>query len=279
MAKHNLPVEIHDLFGKANKLHGYVKEHLGEALQFALEAGEFLMAAKLAVPHGKWEAECERLFDGKLRTAQRYMQFAKHLGAIPKAHARALLMHEGTLEGAVKAAKKAAKPDPPEPEPDEPADDDSDEPIDAEFEPADEPEEPEEEAPPAKPDYGKCSADFIAAVDSGRVRITKEQIKVLSGIPAKKRREAEVAMMAGKSPAHTINPYRRAIKTLTPAEKKAMEARDQIKIWYDTIGRWLGKSVSIDEIREQFPGTQGDRVVKQATQFFESLKKWEKVVK
>ena len=129
------------------------------------------------------------------------------------------------------------------------------------------------------PGPSKCSADFIAAVDSGRVRITKEQIKVLSGIPAKKRREAEVAMMAGKSPAHTINPYRRAIKTLTPAEKKAMEARDQIKIWYDTIGRWLGKSVSIDEIREQFPGTQGDHVVKQATQFFESLKKWEKVIK
>lgn len=122
-SKPKLPIEVHDHFRKANVLHGYVQTELGEVRDHALETGQELIAAKKLTPPGGWEKECERLFDGKLRTAQRYMQFAKHLGAIPKAHARALLMHEGTLEGAVKAAKAAAKP---KPEPAEPIDVDSD---------------------------------------------------------------------------------------------------------------------------------------------------------
>jgi hypothetical protein len=129
-SKHNLPIEIHEHFRKANILHGYVSEHLGEARNHALETGQELLAAKKAIPHGRWEDECKRLFDGSDRTARFYMEFAKHMGAIPKTAARAVLMLEGTLEGAAKAAKKAAKPKPPKPpEPD-------DEPIDVDSQPA-----------------------------------------------------------------------------------------------------------------------------------------------
>lgn len=139
--KSNLPIEIHEHFRKANILHGYVSEHLDKASKHALETGDELRAAKTTVPHGRWEDECKRLFDGSLRTAQFYMQFAKHMSALPKAQKSSLLMLEGTLDGAAKAAKKAAKPKPPKRQPD------PDEPINVDSEPVDAPE---------TPDYGKC---------------------------------------------------------------------------------------------------------------------------
>jgi hypothetical protein len=110
MAK--LPAEVHDHFRKANVLHTYVESSLGEATQHALETGQELLAAKAAIPHGSWEPECDRLFNGSLRTAQFYMRFARDVGALPKAQASALLLLEGTLDGAAKAAKKAARPEP-----------------------------------------------------------------------------------------------------------------------------------------------------------------------
>lgn len=110
MPKSHLPAEVHDHFRKANILHGYVQKDLDEATKHALETGQELLAAKATAPHGSWETECDRLFDGKLRTAQFYMQFAKHVSALPKAQASALLVLEGTLQGAAKAAKKAANP-------------------------------------------------------------------------------------------------------------------------------------------------------------------------
>jgi hypothetical protein len=71
-------------------------------------------------------------------------------------------------------------------------------------------------------------------------------------------------------------PKRRATeKEATPAD----EAKAQIKIWADTIGRWLGGSPSIDSYRSQFPGKQGDAVVKAATSLFENLKNWQKAIK
>ncbi len=120
--KEALPVEVHDHFRKANVLHGYVAEHLASASEHALETGQELLAAKKAVPPGRWEDECERLFAPSLRTAQRYMQFAKHVEALPKTTQLAVLMLEGTLDGAAKAAKKAAKPKTPKPKPDKPID-------------------------------------------------------------------------------------------------------------------------------------------------------------
>lgn len=107
-----LPMEVHDHFRKANALHGYVQSSLGDATKHALETGQELLAAKKETPPGRWEEECERLFDGSVRTAQFYMSFAKNISALPKAQASALLLLEGTLEGAAKAAKKATNPKP-----------------------------------------------------------------------------------------------------------------------------------------------------------------------
>lgn len=126
MKKSNLPIEVHDHFRKANILHGYVQKDLGEASKHALETGQHLLAAKAAIPHGSWEAECERIFDPSLRTAQFYMTFAKDMAVLPKAQNSALLMLEGTLDGAAKAARKAARPEPPpEPDPEPDSDDDA----------------------------------------------------------------------------------------------------------------------------------------------------------
>lgn len=134
--KSNLPVEVHDHFRKANVLHGYVEEDLGKAQDHALELGDELLAAKKAVPHGRWEDECERFFDPSARTARFYMQFARDMGALPKRQRTAVLMLEGTLDGAAKAAKKAAKPTAATPTGGEQL-----EPIDVDSEPV---------------DYGKC---------------------------------------------------------------------------------------------------------------------------
>ncbi len=110
MAKTPLSIAVHDHFRKANILHGYVQEHLGEARNHALEIGQELLAAKKAIPHGGWEDECDRLFDGNSRTARFYMLFAKDMGALPKTASVAVLMVEGTLTGAAKAARVAVNP-------------------------------------------------------------------------------------------------------------------------------------------------------------------------
>ena len=170
--KESLPIEVHDHFRKANKLHGYVEKALGEATKHALEIGQELLAAKATIPHGSWESECDRLFDGSASTARFYMQFAKNMAALPKRQQSCVLFLEGTLKGAADAAKKAAGKKPPsrshqeEPEDEEEAE----EVIDVEFEEADDtgedddsegiPEEPISQPPRKgkdKPvDLGKC---------------------------------------------------------------------------------------------------------------------------
>lgn len=57
------------------------------------------------------------------------------------------------------------------------------------------------------------------------------------------------------------------------------DAKQQIKLWADTVGRWLRDKPNIDEFREKWPSKEGDRVVKAATELFEALKNWVKVVK
>ena len=151
--KSNLPAVVHDHFRKANKLHAYVQTELGEARNHALEIGQELLAAKKAVPHGSWETECKRLFDGSPRTAQFYMSFSRDFGKLKSAGKSALLMLEGTLDGAAKAAKKAAqpaKPTPPKPKaPDEPIDVDSD-PVDDSSDAPETPEPPKRNGQPPK---------------------------------------------------------------------------------------------------------------------------------
>lgn len=149
----NLPVEVHDHFRKANLLHGYVQKSLGEATKHALETGQELLSAKKVVPHGRWEDECDRLFDGSSRTARFYMEFARNLTALKTAERSAVLMLEGSLDGAAKAAKRIAQlasgSKPPKPPKQEPKQDV----IDAEFEAV---EPPREDAGSPQPDYGKC---------------------------------------------------------------------------------------------------------------------------
>jgi len=87
------------------------------------------------------------------------MQFARDVGALPKRQAAAVLMLEGSLDGAAKAARAAAKPSPPAkrtPPPTEP-DDGEDGRTESDGR---EPQEPTTEPPRKgkdKPvDYGKC---------------------------------------------------------------------------------------------------------------------------
>ncbi len=116
MAKSNLPIEVHDHFSKANLLHGYFVKSLVESKEHALEIGQELLAAKAALPHGRWEPECERLFHGSLRNARFYMSFAKDMLAIPQNGRAAVLLLESTLQGAAKTAKQVANKDaPPKP--------------------------------------------------------------------------------------------------------------------------------------------------------------------
>lgn len=170
MAKNTLPAEVHDHFRKANLLHGYVEERLGEAIKHALEAGQELLTAKSTIPHGSWEKECDRLFDGSARNARFYMEFAANMAKLPKRRAGAVLLLEHTLKGAAKAVKEAVqqaggkKPRSKPPE---------EEIVDAEFESVEPPEEPGQddgseripEEPSSRPprngtdkpaDYGKC---------------------------------------------------------------------------------------------------------------------------
>lgn len=146
--KSNLPAVVHDHFRKANILHTYVVKSLGEATAHALETGQELSAAKKLIPHGGWETECGRLFDGSPRTAQFYMAFTRDFGQLKSAGKSALLMLEGTLDGAAKAAKKATKPKAKPPTtPPKPAA----EPIDVPSEPVDEEETPEPPKRTGKP--------------------------------------------------------------------------------------------------------------------------------
>ena len=67
-----------------------------------------------------------------------------------------------------------------------------------------------------------------------------------------------------------------------PASKEPTEAdlhRKSVIVWAETIGRWLSKSPSIDDIRRKHSGRNAERVVKAATELFESLKLWAKEIK
>ncbi len=125
----------------------------------------------------------------------------------------------------------------------------------------------------------KCSPAFVKAVDSGKAKVTDREIGELARLKPQQRAQAEQAIIKGKSPAHALGPHRPPVKALKGAEKEAYDARQQIKIWHETIGRWLGKPPTIDNYRGDWPSPKGDRVVKLAVEFYEALKVWEKDIK
>jgi hypothetical protein len=67
-----------------NVLHAEAEQHRSrcsdavyEALRAAWQAGHLLIKQKKKIVHGNWELWLERNFEGKVRTAQRYMLLAK----------------------------------------------------------------------------------------------------------------------------------------------------------------------------------------------------------
>ena len=257
-------MEVHEHFRKANILHTYVQKNLGEATKHALETGRELLAAKTAIPHGRWEDECARLFDGSARTAQFYMRFARDFSLLKSAEKSALLMLEGTLDGAAKAARKAAKPAKRKTSPPSGPVDSEEQQVDSgEQEPdfdaiSNDSEESEESE---EVDYGKCPNCLGTKWDEDEDGVFCAKCQHPHGVPADGKATPRKPIHAG------------------PENAPAQYARQQIKIWADTIGRWLGQSPSIDEYRNKWPGPKGDRVVKAATELYEALKLWGKEIK
>ena len=66
------------------------------------------------------------------------------------------------------------------------------------------------------------------------------------------------------------------VKALEGREAEAFDARRSISGMHKTIAQWF---VPVDKIRDGFPGAVGDDVLKHMKAVYESLKKWEKVVK
>ncbi|MCX7428838.1 MAG: ParB N-terminal domain-containing protein [Planctomycetia bacterium] len=113
---------------------------------------------------------------------------------------------------------------------------------------------------------------------------SKSQLKALADLPAKQ--QEEVAGLIGAGKAKTVAKAMEIAKvtkppkkTLTGPEEEAAKAKAQIKIWADTISRWLGQSPSIDEYRTRWPGKRGDNVVQHASTLYEALKLWQKEIK
>src|SRR6185312_8281550 len=85
-----------DLLAAAAEAHRNVSNEPGRALAYALDAGDYLIAAKAAVPHGKWSAAAAATgIPGS--TVRLYMRLAAHRELIVAAgctsirQARALL--------------------------------------------------------------------------------------------------------------------------------------------------------------------------------------------
>ena len=272
--KESLPIEVHDHFRKANKLHGYVEKALGEATKHALEIGQELLAAKATIPHGSWESECDRLFDGSSSNARFYMQFAKNMEALPKRQQSSVLFLEGTLKGAADAAKKAAGKKPPsrshqeEPEDEEEAE----EVIDVEFEPADDTGEdadsegiPEEDAQglamsrspdgAAKGKKCKCGADWWLDGACGGCFCPEDSGK------------------DGRSPGKGKDK-----PAASPRDQKLFQAKGCLGQWMETVRHMMADPIGLASFREEFPGPLADKALDSAKDLFESLSAWKKKI-
>ena len=113
-----------------------------------------------------------------------------------------------------------------------------------------------------------------------KVENNKADLKRLADLPPKQ--QEKVATLIGAGKAETVTEGLKIAGIDKPKQDQPTDAacaRAQIKVWYDTIGRWLRQSPSIDEYRGKWPGAKGDAVVKAATKLYEALKLWEKGIK
>ncbi len=130
-------------------------------------------------------------------------------------------------------------------------------------------------------DLAKKSPELAAAAREGTIAKAavkaladkaKAELKKLEKLKGTELRKA--ATKAAKPPEEP-----KPVKGADQKHTEAFDARQQIKVWADTIGRWLRQSPSIDEYRAKWPSKQGDHVVEMATQFYEALKNWQKGIK
>ena len=98
----------------------------------------------------------------------------------------------------------------------------------------------------------------------------EEQVEIVKTINSGEAKKVGEAAKKAK-----VKPKEHKAHVITDSER----ARHQVKIWYETLGRWLGQSVSIDDIRNQYPGKKADGVVKLTTALYEALKAWQKEIK
>jgi hypothetical protein len=88
--------------------HRQARMHAAQAVEHARLAGEALLAAKAALPHGQWESWLLENCELSVRTAQAYMRLSSRLKELPpgKAQRVALL----PLRAALRAIADARKP-------------------------------------------------------------------------------------------------------------------------------------------------------------------------
>jgi len=130
----------------------------------------------------------------------------------------------------------------------------------------------------------KCTDAVQKGVNTGKIKATDADIKRLAGLKPDTQNAIARAVRSGTPlkdalPEKAKPPKPAPKKALTGPEAKAAEARAQVKIWADAVGRWLGQSPSIDDYRALWPGSQGNKVVKLATDLYEAMKNWQKAIK
>lgn len=110
-------------------------------------------------------------------------------------------------------------------------------------------------------------------------------LKQLASLPPKQ--QEKMATLLGQGKAKSLEDAKKKLGITKPKpvvvedpqQIESFNAQGQVKIWYQTIGRWLSGPPSIDQYRKKWPGSRGDRVVKLATSFYEALKDWVKDIK
>jgi len=127
---------------------------------------------------------------------------------------------------------------------------------------------------------GKTQPATKPGVKGGIESVAASDPLVLEKRAQDARKKADAA--ADKPEAAPTKPPKKGTKgivALTGEEADAFDARAQVKVWAETIGRWLQQQPSIDGYRRKYPGDKGDRVVKAATELYEALKLWGKAIK